>query len=75
MPPHVDVLNEMVSDIRIVLGMDEGTPVHPDPAWAADVRMFAEYVRSGPAEQMRVVSGDDAVAHLLANMRQREGGQ
>jgi hypothetical protein len=72
MSPHVDVLNEMVADIRIVLGMDEGTPSHSDPVWAADVRMFAEYILNHEAEPMRVVSGDDAVEHLAAALRRRE---
>ena len=72
---HVDVLNRLVSDIRIVLGMDGGTPTKTDPAWAAQVRTFAEYILNHEAEPMRVVSGDDAVAYLLAGLRQREGGQ
>jgi len=72
-PPFVEALERIVADIRIVLGMDEGTPSRDDPAWAADVRTFADYIRDGEAPAMRVVSGDDAVKHVLDQLRGREG--
>lgn len=73
MEVQLGAVRSIVSDIRIVLGMDEGTPVHDDLLWAAGVRTFAEYVRTGEAPTMRVVSGDDAVAHMLGVLREREG--
>lgn len=73
MAVQINAVRSIVSDIRIVLGMDAGRPVHDDPVWAADVRTFAEYIRTGEAPVMRVVSGDDAVAHMLGVLREREG--
>lgn len=73
-PLLTETLERIVADIRIVLGIDRGTPSRDDPAWAADVRTFADYIRDGEAPPMRVVSGDDAVKHLLGRLRGREGG-
>jgi len=72
-PPFVEALERIVAGIRIVLGIDEGTPSRDDPAWAADVRMFADYIRDGEFQPVRVVSGDDAVKHVLDVLRGREG--
>lgn len=73
LPVQIDAVWAIVSDIRIVLGMDAGRPVHDDPVWAANVREVAEHIRTGEAPVMRVVSGDDAVAHMLGVLRERDG--
>lgn len=60
----VEALQLLVSDIRKVLGMDDGEPNNRDPQWASQVRLFAEHIRHGEPELPRILTGDEAVAYL-----------
>jgi len=72
-PALLDTLRVLVADIRVILGMDEGTPSRDDPVWWAYLRAAAGYIRDAQAPVIGVVAGDDAVRHVLDQLRGREG--
>jgi hypothetical protein len=62
---QIDSIREVHTDVRIVLGLDDGTlSRNATPRWQAAMAVVAEVVRTGPAPRITVLYDDDALAYV-----------